>query len=269
MHLIGYICAAIVGISLGVLGSGGSILTVPIMVYLLNIPPEEAIGYSLFVVGITSASGGLSYVFKNLVDLRTAAIFAAPSIVTVFLTRKLLIPLIPDPVFIFGNTVIPKNVFIMGMFAILMIVVAYNMIRPSSYVELENPNERKYNYPWLITIGLLSGILTGFLGVGGGFIIIPALVLFAKISIRMSVGTSLLIIAFNSFTGFAEEILNNPNKTDFIFLLTFSLVSVAGIFIGFRLSLKIKPAQLKKLFGWFILVMGICVFVRELVLRID
>jgi uncharacterized membrane protein YfcA len=144
-----------------------------------------------------------------------------------------------------------------------MIVVAYNMIRPTEYKEPDIHSLNKRNYPGLILIGLVSGILTGFLGVGGGFIIIPALVLFAKIPVRMSVGTSLLIIAFNSFAGFAEELIINYPVINSGFLLAFSILSVAGIFIGFKISLTLKPSQLKKLFGWFILVMGIMIFIAE------
>ncbi len=263
MLIVGYLCATIVGISLGLLGSGGSILTVPIMVYLMNIPPVEATSYSLFVVAVTSATGGITYVRKKLVDLRTAIIFAVPSILSVFLTRKILIPLLPDPVLTFNDFIISKNLFIMILFAVLMIIVAYNMIRPSVYKEPDIQFVKKIHYPKLIFIGLVTGMLTGFLGVGGGFLIIPALVLYAKVPVRMSVGTSLLIIAFNSLGGFAEELIINYPVVNYGFLMKFSALSVAGIFIGFQLSLKLKPDQLKKLFGWFILVMGIGVFIKE------
>jgi uncharacterized protein len=263
MEVIGYICATLVGISLGILGSGGSILTVPIMVYLMNVNPVDATGLSLFVVGITSATGGITYVRRKLVDLKTAAIFAVPSIVCVFLTRKFLMPAIPNPVFCSSSFTLSKEFLILILFALLMMVVAYNMIRKADYKEPDITEIQQYNYPWLIIIGLVSGILTGLLGVGGGFIIIPALVLYAKIPVRMSVGTSLLIIAFNSLGGFAEEVMGKHAAIDYKFLFLFSLLSVAGIFIGFLISLKLNPAQLKKIFGWFILVMGICVFIKE------
>ena len=151
----------------------------------------------------------------------------------------------------------------MILFAVLMIIVAYNMIRPSVYKEPDIQFVKKIHYPKLIFIGLVTGMLTGFLGVGGGFLIIPALVLYAKVPVRMSVGTSLLIIAFNSLGGFAEELIINYPVVNYGFLMKFSALSVAGIFIGFQLSLKLKPDQLKKLFGWFILVMGIGVFIKE------
>jgi len=264
MEFIGFICAALVGISLGVLGSGGSILTLPIMVYLMDINPVDATGLSLFIVGITSAIGGVSYVQKKLVDMRTAVIFAIPSILSVFITRKFLIPLIPDLVYSSTSFMLTKNLLILLSFAILMVIVGYNMIRNAGKTEPELKECRNCNYPLLIAIGLVTGVLTGLLGVGGGFIIIPALVLFAKIPVRMSVGTSLLIIAFNSLAGFIEEMMVRHASINYQFLFLFALCSVAGIFIGFRISLRLKASQLKKIFGWFIILMGACMFLKEL-----
>ena len=264
MEILGYICATLVGISLGILGSGGSILTVPIMVYLMQVNPVDATGLSLFIVGITSTIGGIAYVQRKLVDIKTAAIFAAPSIVSVFLTRKYLMPFIPDPVLTVSSFVLSKEIFILVLFAILMVIVGYRMIRKKEYAEPEENTLQKFNYPALLGIGTISGIITGILGVGGGFIIIPALVLFGKIPVRMSVGTSLLIIAVNSLGGFAEEVMVRHAAIDFRFLALFSLMSVAGIFIGFRVSLKLRPVELKNIFGWFILLMGVAVFFKEL-----
>lgn len=263
MELIGYICAILVGVSLGILGSGGSILTVPIMVYLLNVNPVDATGYSLFVVGVTSAIGCATYVRKKLVDLKTAVLFAVPSIVCVFLTRIFLIPAIPNPVIASPSWVLSKELLIMILFALLMIVVAYNMIRDGKYKEPPETEFQNTNYLWLAFIGFGSGIFTGVLGVGGGFIIIPALVLLAKVPVRMSVGTSLLIIAFNSLSGFMGEVIERHEMIDYKFLLTFAVLSVAGIFIGFRAALRRTPAQIKNMFGWFVLVMGVWIFIKE------
>jgi uncharacterized protein len=263
MEIIGYICAALVGVSLGVLGSGGSILTVPIMVYLMNINPLEATGYSLFVVGITSAVGGAAYVQRKLVNFKMVVVFAIPSVISVFLMRRYLVPAIPEIIILNSKMLISKELLILILFAILMIVVAYNMIRNASYKEPAETELQQYNYTRLIIIGFTSGILTGILGVGGGFIIIPALVLYAGVSVRMSVGTSLLIIAFNSLSGFAEEVLEKHAIMNYYFLLLFTALAVAGIFIGFRLSLNMNAAQLKRLFGWFVLVMGTAIFIKE------
>ncbi len=252
---------------MGMLGSGGSILTVPIMVYILHISPVDATGLSLFIVGVTSATGGVIYLQRKLVDLKTAIIFAIPSIISVFLTRKLLMPLIPDPVFEISSFILSKELFILVLFSLLMVVVGYNMIRKSGYKEPASEEFHHYNYPGLIGIGLVSGVLTGILGVGGGFIIIPALVLFAKIPVRMSVGTSLLIIAVNSMGGFTQEVLSRHSEIDYRFLGLFGALSVAGIFIGLRISLKLQPSSLKKMFGWLIVLMGISIFIKEVILR--
>src|SRR5215510_7134843 len=217
MAIIGYICAILVGVSLGVLGSGGSILTVPIMVYFLNVNPVDATGYSLFVVGATSAIGCATYIRKKLVDIKTATIFAVPSVVCVFLTRKYVMPAIPNPVFVTSSWVLSKELFIMILFALLMIVVAIKMIRKANYPERTDKEIGSVNYMWLVAIGAASGILTGILGVGGGFIIIPSLVLLAGISVRMSVGTSLLIIAFNSLVGFLGEMMERHEMIDYKF----------------------------------------------------
>lgn len=267
MEIIGFVCALLVGISLGLMGSGGSILTVPIMVYIMRVNPIDATGYSLFVVGITSAIGCITYIRKKLVDLKIAAIFAVPSILSVFLTRKFLMPSIPNPIVFSSSFIISKELFIMILFAVLMIAFAFNMISKSYFKESDEKDFPNLNYFLLFIIGFLSGILTGILGVGGGFIIIPALVLIAKIPIRMSVGTSLLIIAFNSLSGFLGEVIVKHAIMDYKFLITFACFSIIGIFIGFRVTLKLYPAQLKKMFGWFILVMGVFIFIEEIFFR--
>jgi uncharacterized membrane protein YfcA len=265
MEILGYLCAALVGISLGILGSGGSILTVPIMVYLMHISPVDATGLSLFIVGITSATGGITYVRRKLVDLKTASVFALPSIISVFLTRKFLLPAIPDPVYTGPGFMLSKNLLILLLFALLMAGVGYNMIRNSNAREADLSEVQSFKFFWLLIIGLISGVLTGLLGVGGGFIIIPSLVLFGRIPLRMSVGTSLLIIAVNSFSGFIEEMLTKHAEINYSFLLTFALFSVAGIFLGFSISLKLRPSQLKRIFGWFIMIMGLCIFLKEII----
>lgn len=233
----------------------------------MHVNPVDATGYSLFVVGITSAIGTGTFIRKDLVDIKTAVIFAIPSIISVFLTRKFLIPAIPNPVITVSSFVVSKELFIMLFFALLMMVVAYTMIRNDDLKDIEEIEIRQPDYSWLKFIGFVSGILTGLTGAGGGFIIIPALVLFAKVSIRTSVGTSLLIITANSFIGFGGELLTKHEVIDYKFLFAFAFFSVIGIFIGLRLSLKITATQLKKTFGWFILITGIYVFVKEFFFR--
>jgi uncharacterized protein len=266
MEIIGYGCALLVGISLGVFGSGGSILTVPILVYLLQVNPVEATGYSLFVVGVTSSIGCATYIRKKLADIRIAFIFAVPSIASVFLMRNYVMPLMPGTVISLDHFKLSKEVLIMVLYAILMVVVAYSMIRQSGIQAPAEKNKQPVHYPGLFAIGFLSGILTGVFGVGGGFIIVPALVLLARVPIRMSVGTSLLIIAFNSLSGFGVEILAKHEIMNYHVLLLFTLLAITGLFIGFPLSLKLYPAQMKRIFGWFILVMATGILIKEIFL---
>jgi uncharacterized membrane protein YfcA len=252
----------LVGISLGVLGSGGSILTVPIMVYLFGVNAVDATGYSLFVVGMASLIGAIKYLNRKLVTIKTAIIFAIPSIVSVFLTRKFLMPAIPNPVFSWAQFVVSKEKFVLLLFALLMIVVAINMLKQKASKE-DDVEKSSANFTLLILVGFVSGMLTGLVGVGGGFIIIPALVFFAKTPLKTSVGTSLIVIAANSFIGFSAEVLERSHAIDWKFLFTFSAFSIAGIYIGFAVANKISPFQLKKMFGWFVLITGIVIFIKE------
>lgn len=253
----------LVGISLGVLGSGGSILTVPIMVYLFGVNAVDATGYSLFVVGTASLIGAIKYINRELVTVKTAIIFAIPSIISVFLTRKFLMPSIPNPVFSFAQFIVTKEKFVLLLFALLMIVVASSMLKQKISKE-EDIEKSSANFTLLILVGFISGMLTGLVGVGGGFIIIPSLVFFAKTSVKTSVGTSLIVIAANSFIGFSAEVLERSHVMDWKFLFTFSAFSIAGIYIGFAVANKISSEQLKKMFGWFVLIIGILVFIKEL-----
>lgn len=262
MEIFGYICSMLVGISLGVLGSGGSILTVPIMVYLFGINVVDATGYSLFVVGMASMIGAIKYINRKLVTIKTAIIFAIPSIVSVFLTRKFLMPAIPNPVFSSAQFAVSKEKFVLLFFALLMIVVAINMLLQKQAKE-NDVEKANTNFTLMLLVGFISGVLTGLVGVGGGFIIIPALVFFAKTPLKTSVGTSLIVIAANSFIGFSAEVLERSNVIDWKFLFTFSAFSIAGIYIGFAVASKISSTQLKKMFGCFVLVTGIVIFIKE------
>src|SRR4030095_3238657 len=158
-----YICALLVGISLGALGMGGSILTIPIMVYLMQVSPMDATGYSLFVVGMTSSVGGAKYIRKGLVELRTAGVFALPSVITVFFTRTYLVPSLPES-FHLGPLLLSKYHFVLLFFACLMTVVGFQMIRNRPYEELLQKDFHWTNYIGLILLGAFAGLLTGLLG---------------------------------------------------------------------------------------------------------
>lgn len=262
MVALGYACAVVIGLTLGVLGSGGSILTVPVLVYLMHFSPVIATGYSLFIVGLTSLSGTISYMRKGLVDYKTAIAFALPSFVSVYIVRRFLLPLIPHVILQTNSFILTKDIFIMLVFGILMISAAVSMIRDRKYQEPEKKEIGHFNYPMILRQGFLVGAITGLVSVGGGFLIIPSLVLFANVPIRLAVGTSLLIISTNAFIGFLGD-LGNDTPIDYRFLLTFCVFSIFGIIAGSNLARFIPAPKLKPLFGWFIMAMGTYIVVRE------
>lgn len=274
MELLGFISAIIIGISLGLIGGGGSILTLPVLVYLFGVGEVTATAYSLFIVGTSSLVGVIPKYKNGLVHLKTAIIFGIPAIVAVFSTRKYIVPAIPDTLFTIGHFVFTKALMMMILFAILMVVASVSMIRKKVLVviEEENEEEQKFNYPMILIEGTLVGILTGVVGAGGGFLIIPALVFLSKLPMKMAVGTSLMIIAAKSLIGFLGDLsvqvkgnLADQLKIDWNLLLTFTLLAIIGIFIGNFLSKKIDGDKLKVGFGWFVLVMGVYIIISELV----
>jgi uncharacterized protein len=263
MEIFGYIASILIGISLGLVGSGGSILTVPVLVYLMNINPLLATTSSLFIVGCTSLVGGLRAYSKNLVDFKAVAEFGIPSIFSIFITRHYLLPEIPHNLFSIWNVQFTKEMFLMIIFAVLMLAASISMIS-NKYVELASePSEKTQHNKVLplVLLGLFVGVVTGLLGAGGGFLIIPSLVLFLKLPMKISVGTSLFIIAVNSLLGFLFSL--KQFDYNWTILLSFTALSIVGLYIGVRLSEKISGASLKKGFGWFILVMGIYIIIKE------
>jgi uncharacterized membrane protein YfcA len=260
-QILGYIGALIIGVVLGLIGGGGSILTVPILVYLMTINPVTATAYSLFVVGMSSAFGAFQNIKKGLVDFRTAIVFAIPAFIAVYMTRKYVVPAIPLEIFTLGNFTLTKDVAIMVFFAIIMLLASISMIRTRKE-KSQTKETVKFNYPLIILEGFVVGILTGLVGAGGGFLIIPALVLLAKLPMKKAVATSLLIIAVKSLIGFIGDVENLD--IDWTFLLSFTAISVVGIFVGSYLSNFIDGKKLKKGFGYFVLIMGVYIIFKEL-----
>jgi uncharacterized membrane protein YfcA len=195
MEIAGYIASLVIGISLGLIGGGGSILTVPVLVYLFRIEPILATAYSLFIVGFSSLVGTYPKFKEGMVNMRTAVVFGIPSIAAVFATRKYIIPLIPEDIFSIGDFVVTRNILLMVLFAILMVFASVSMILEKSRPQQEAPVKQKFNYPLILVEGAFVGMLTGLVGAGGGFLIIPALVLLSKLPMKQAIGTSLLIIA--------------------------------------------------------------------------
>lgn len=261
MEIVGYIASLIIGVSLGLIGGGGSILTVPVLVYLFGVNPVLATAYSLFIVGSTSLIGAFPKYKHGLINIKTAIIFGIPSIAAVFATRKFVVPAIPDVVFTLGGFPVTKSLLMMLLFAVLMVVASVSMIREKAPV-YEKPVKQKFNYPLILLEGIVVGMLTGLVGAGGGFLIIPALVLLSKLPMKQAVGTSLLIIAAKSLIGFTGDLSNY--EMDWKLLLTVTAIAMAGIFLGNWLNHRVPSEKLKKGFGWFVLVMGIYIIVKEL-----
>ncbi len=263
MLIIGFILAAVVGISLGLIGSGGSILTVPILVYVMGVDPVSATAYSLFIVGTTALVGGIQSALHKQVDFKTVLIFGIPSIAAVYATRMWLVPIIPAQLFSVGTFPITKPIALMLLFAIVMILASVSMIRPGKQKSMDENAPMVYNYPMILLEGALVGVLTGLVGAGGGFLIIPALVLLARMPMKLAVGTSLFIIAAKSLIGFTGD-LQGQSVIDWKLLAGFTGFAVAGIFAGIAMAKKIHGDKLKKAFGWFVLAMGIYIIVKEI-----
>ncbi len=263
--VIGFASALIIGVSLGLIGGGGSILTVPILVYLLGVEASEyAPAYSLFIVGLTSLVGSVQKYREGFVDVRTFLVFGIPSIITVYLTRHSLVPAIPDIISI-GDLELSKRLLIMGLFAILMVLASFSMMKPKKTNPQTNKipeTERKFNYPLILGEGVVVGGLTGLVGAGGGFLIIPALVKFSGLSMKKAVGTSLLIIAAKSLFGFIGDAQRLDINWNMLTML--SVLAIIGIFIGNRFSRNIPGEKLERAFGVFVLVMGIAILYTEL-----
>ncbi|MDX1627711.1 MAG: sulfite exporter TauE/SafE family protein [Fulvivirga sp.] len=268
IEIFGYIAALLIGLSLGLIGSGGSILTVPVLVYLFDIDPILATAYSLFIVGISAMVGGINNARQGLVSYKTGIVFTIPAFIAVYLTRLWLVPALPENWVTFNGFSITKDTGILAIFAILMVLASISMIRSKKkkagdIAAAQKALKPKFNVPMIVLEGTVVGALTGLVGAGGGFLIIPALVLFAKLPMKMAVGTSLFIIAIKSLIGFTGDI-QAGQPIDWSFLIIITAIASSGIFFGSYLASKIDGKKLKKGFGYFVLVMGIYMIIKEL-----
>lgn len=265
MEIVGYFASLLIGISLGLIGGGGSILTVPVLVYLFGLQPLLATSYSLFVVGSTSLIGAINNFKKGLVHMKTALLFGSVSIATVFLTRKFIIPILPKYVVTIGGIDITESLLTMVLFAVLMLFASISMIRSKNTETKEEAHDKSFHLMKLIIYGTAIGLVTGLLGAGGGFLLIPALVFLLKLPMKKAIGTSLMIIALNSLIGFTGDL--GHFSIDWFFLVKITAIAGAGIFIGEIIGRKLSGEKLKKAFGWFVLVMGIYILAKESFLK--
>jgi uncharacterized membrane protein YfcA len=261
-NLVGYLASALIGVSLGLIGGGGSIITIPVLVYLFHIEPTLATAYSLFIVGTTSLVGGIRNTVLKTVDFKSALLFSIPSTLAVYFTRHFLLPHIPEHIASIGSFTLTKDIALMLFFSLIMVLAALRMIRDKQGEEKEVTMDRKQ---LLIVIlqGFIVGIVTGIIGAGGGFLIIPALVLLVGLPMKKAIGTSLIVIAINSLIGFMGD-MHLVQEIDFPFMMILSGLAVMGVFFGMYLSRFIDGKNLKSGFGWFALAMAIFIIMKEL-----
>jgi uncharacterized membrane protein YfcA len=254
--------AFIMGSVLSLLGAGGSILTMPVLVYLFSIPAVEATSYSLLLVGLTALLGSIGYFRQGTIDIKTAIIFGIPSILGVLLARHYLLPAIPSE-FKLG-ILITKDFVIMFVFSVLMILAALMMMKKNNPKKDDNQDVPKNKFALVMLEGLVVGGVTGFVGAGGGFLIIPALVLLAGLEMKIAVGTSLIIIALKSIIGFGGDLFGGF-QTDWIFVFYVMIATLVGVLVGNFLSRKFTGEQLKKYFGIMVLVIGFYIVTEQII----
>lgn len=262
MEPLGYIASFVMGIVLGIMGGGGSILTVPIMVYLFGFSPTVATGSSLFIVGLAALIGSAMYIRRGEIDFKTGLFFAVPSVIGVNISRGIIIPKIPESIVSIGDFGLTKEILVMVVFAILMIAASYSMIKKANQRRSMEASP-KTRIALISGEGLIVGLIAGFVGAGGGFLIIPALVLFAGLSMRVAVGTSLMIIAVQSLFGFAGDVVRGMSF-DWSVLTIVAVIAVLGIVFGSAFAGKINEQKLKTAFGWFVFVMGSAILFEQL-----
>jgi uncharacterized protein len=267
MAYLGYLGALLVGITLGTLGAGGSIITIPILIYLFKIEPIYATTYAFFIVGFTACIASVENIRKGAVQVWPALYFAIPGALSIYIIRQYVIKLIPDEIFSLHGVLITKDILILIFFSIIMICAGISMLRKEEIKSYSDKNVSNTNLSFLIILGFIVGIIIAFAGVGGGFIITPALIIFARLPIKKAIGTSLCIISINSFVGFFSS-FHLHDSIDWQFLFTFVSITAIGILIGSAVSKKIENTRLKKIFGWFILCMGLYIILNELIFKV-
>lgn len=260
MLLLGYSLAILIGLSLGLIGSGGSILNLPILVYLMSVPATEATLYSLMIVGTTALYSLTAYVKNKLVNLQTGLVFGIPSLLATWSTRKFIFTWIPERLILNNGFSIDKSALLMMAFSLIMLMVGYRMLKSTA----PDLTSSKTSTSGLLLMGLLTGFISGMVGAGGGFIIVPALILFGNLNIKTAAGTSLLVIFLNSATAVMGN-LNEFDHANWKLLIPFTALSIGGSFIGTKISGHLASAQLKKIFSYFVMTTGTIILIKEII----
>ncbi len=237
MNTLALLGAALIGLSLGLTGAGGSIITLPVLVYLAGLPPKDAVGLSLFVVGAAALVGAMQRLRAGEIHIKAGLMFALSGMVGAAGGTQLT-PLVSGRV-------------LMMIFAVLMLVVAINMLRDS---KIEPSIKAECRPARCLLAGLGVGVLTGFIGVGGGFLLMPALVKFAKLPLRVATGTSLAVISFNSAAGFLSHYGEAPPRWTMAF--SFAGIAAAGVIVGSGFAKQLPVARLRQAFAVMVIVTG-------------
>lgn len=243
--------AVFVGIALGLLGGGGSILTVPLLAYVAGMDAKQAIATSLLVVGVTSAVGAVSHARAGRVQWRTGLIFGTAGMAGAYVGGVL-------------ARFIPGSILLIG-FALMMIATAIAMLR-GRRMDVESVEVPRIPVVKVVGEGLLVGLVTGLVGAGGGFLVVPALALLGGLPMPVAVGTSLIVITMKSFAGLAGYL--SSVHIDWTVALMVAAAAVAGALIGARLTAMVNPDTLRKAFGWFVLAMSSVILAQEIHLAV-
>jgi len=259
LQVFGYLGAILTGVILGLMGGGGALISIPILVYLFHIEASVATSYSLFLIAITASSGAWQNIRKKQVDYNAALYYGIPSVISIYAVRRWLMPNLPKIIFTIHGYALHKNMFILIILVIVMIMAAYKMITSNNPEQNET---HQVNHLELSTFAILIGSFMGIVGGGGGFLMVPALVHFANTPVKKAVGTSLVLVAVNSFIGFLGD-LGSDIAINWLFFFTFLFFSVAGVFIGHYLVAYIHSNKLRKYFGFFLIVVAIFIVIKE------
>lgn len=267
-EVIGSVFFVLIGILLGLVGGGGSILAMPVLVYVFSISPVDASAYSLFVVGLTSLFGSYSCLRSGDFKVEALFLFALPSSFSIYATREWIMPELPEVFFQINQFQFKKESIILLVFSVLILFAALSMIikknnEKSKDIMFAEVFNTPFKIPLVALMGILVGFISGFVGAGGGFMIIPVLVNFLRLPMKKAIGTSLIIIAVNSTVGFLGAL--HHSEIDWKFILWVSSLSVTGIFIGRFVSNYISGKQLRPIFGWISLTIGSVILLKELI----
>lgn len=262
MEIIGFIVTIFIGLLVGLFGGGGSILTVPVLVYLFSFPATLSTTYSLALVSITSLIAAAPHIVQKKLAFKKILQFGIPSMLALYTVRSYVLPAIPETFTLLGFE-IEKNLFLMLFFSVLMLTSGFFMIKQKK----NNPDcfDCPYNHFVLMIAGLFEGIITGIVGAGGGFIIVPVLMIFGKLSLKQAVANSLFIIGVKSFIGFLGS--HDIVELDFYFLAKILVIALVGMYFGIRLNKKLDAKQLKPIFGYFVMIMGFIILIKELLIN--